>query len=146
MKKIIINIFPIIGVLIILYGIFWLITSIPFDSFHIFQWEYEELARVASPDGQYEIVPFQGNAGAVSGYAYDLFVVPKGKSVDRENDSQYCVFVGYEDTELKSYKWQDDTVEIQVGEGGIEHYTTFYGIREGFRFKKVGDVTLEVIK
>ena len=145
-KKVIFNIFTVIGVLAILVGIFWLVTLTPLWPFPLFGWEYEELTRIESPDGQYEIVPFQGSTEAISGFRYDLFVVPIGRDVDREEDSGYCVFAVYEDATLNSYKWRDKTVEIEVEDGPIRYYKTFYGKFIIHGNGKVGDVELKVKK
>lgn len=139
MKKTIINILTIIGAITICFGSLQLIALTPIWPFPLFEWEYEELSRVESPDGQFEIVPFRGNAGVVSGYTYDLFVVRKGYYIDREN-SPSRVFTAYEDTQLLNYRWQGKTVEIEVGDGPIGYYKTFYSSLA----KKEGDVVLKV--
>ena len=146
MKKTIISILTIIGGLTIVFGILWLVTLTSIWPFPLFEWEYEELPRVESPNRQFEIVPFRGNAGAVSGFTYELFVVTKGKNIDREIDSRYRIFVAYEDTKLNNYKWQDKTVEVEIEDGPIGYYKTYYGTPEGYSIKKAGDVTLKVKK
>ena len=146
MKKTIISILTIIGGFSVVFGILWLITLTPIWPFPLFEWEYEEFPRVESPNGQFEIVPFRGNAGAVSGFTYELFVVTQGKNVDRETDSMFCVFVAYEDTKLDNYRWQNETVEIEIEDGSIGYYKTFYGNLENYHIKKVGDVTLNIKK
>ena len=142
MKKAIISVLGVIGALTIIVVVLWIIISNLM--FPIFEWEYDELSRIESPDGQFEIVPFRGNAGAVSGFTYDLFVVEKGRDVDREEDSKYRVFTAYEDTELLGYQWLNETVEIEIKDGPIGYYKTFYGGPEGYSIKKAGDVVLKV--
>jgi hypothetical protein len=143
MKKVIIGILTAIGALTIIIVPLWIVMANLM--FPFFEWEYEELSRIESPNGQFEIVPFRGNAGAVSGYTYELYVVEKGKDVDRELDSSRHVFTAYEDTHLLGYKWVNDTVEIEIDAGAV-HYTTYYGIWEDHNFRKVGDVVLKVRK
>ena len=141
MNKIVTKIFTVIGALTIFVVIPFLIISS--FLYPMFEWEYEEQSRIESPDGEYEIVLFRGNAGAVSGYTYELYIVEKGKDINRELDGSRHVFTAYEHTELLDYKWVDDSVEITI-KGGSVHYMTYYGFWEDYEFRKVGDVVLKV--
>lgn len=125
-------------------GALWLISLTPLWPFPLFEWDYEERPRVVSPGGSFEIVPVRGNAGAVSGYTYDLFVVEKGVVVDREKDWTQRIFYAPERTKLLGYRWNGEVVEIEIADGPVGFYHSFYGTRDGFEVRRVGRVDLVI--
>lgn len=122
----------------------WLLSLPPIWPFPFFEWGYEELPRVVSPNGRFEIVSVRGNAGAVTGYTYDLFVVEKGGVVDREKDWTQKVFYAPKRTELLGYRWNAEVVEIEIVDGPVGFYHSFCGTRDGFKVRRVGRVDLVI--
>ncbi len=61
-----------------------------------FSWEYKEYVRSTSPNGMFDAIVLQGNAGAVTEYTYDIFIAKKGKVINRDLDRRLMVLGGYE--------------------------------------------------
>jgi hypothetical protein len=75
-KTIFIFLFLIVGLCILYY--LWLCPV-------MFHREYEELLRLPSPDSRVDAVLMQGNAGAMSSFSYDLYVVPVGHAISEKD-------------------------------------------------------------
>jgi hypothetical protein len=111
-----------------------------------FEIEYEELPRIASPDGDFEIVTIRGNGGATTSYSYEIFVVPKGEPVNRDQGEGHLVFRSLARTRLLDYAWRGRAVEIKVANGPVGFRHSYYGRRVGFDLHKVGPVILTVVE
>ena len=105
-------VFPMVGWLALL----WALVS--FGLYRLFPWEYEELRRVASPDGKYEAVVTRGNAGAMTSYRYGVCIVPSGAVFDPKD----AVFDS-NDLDSSDVSWSDRrTLEIVHAPGRIWYY------------------------
>lgn len=51
----------------------------------MFHREYEERLRLPSPDNRVDAVLMLGNAGAMSSFSYDLYVVPAGRKISEKD-------------------------------------------------------------
>jgi len=82
MKTLMARILTVIGGVTVLGSFLWLLSLTPIwkAATLTFEITYEELPRVVSPDGAFEIVTIRGNGGATTSYSYEIFVVPKGEA------------------------------------------------------------------
>jgi hypothetical protein len=56
-------------------------------------WSFDEVARVTSPSKQVDAVLVEMNGGATTSFDYNVYVVPKGRSVSR-SDAQVANLYG----------------------------------------------------
>lgn len=50
---------------------------------------FDEVSRVTSPSGKVDAVLVERNGGATTSFSYEVFVVPKAKSVARRSEIAY---------------------------------------------------------
>lgn len=116
----------VVGVLVLIGGLTIGVGSIGLS----FKWEYTEEERQTSPSGEFDAVVLRGNAGAVSGYQFEIYVVLKGVVVDRERDRRHEVYGSYENAGPFHYEWKGPDLFITVEETPIDHFWPFYFVED----------------
>lgn len=100
--------------------------------------EGREAQRIPSPDGKVEAVILTHDAGATTGIAYHVALVPRGGAPDLDES----VLVADKVSAL-SVSWQDAThLSVHVGQARIFHFTNFWQSREVDDFAHVVRLSL----
>src|SRR5215475_9506392 len=76
----------------VLYSVsLFIFASMSVSCFQLFDSElsFDEVSRITSPSGKVDAVLVERNGGATTSFSYDVFVVPKGKSVARGSEIAY---------------------------------------------------------
>ena len=104
------------------------------NGLHLFPWAWEEKGRVAAPSGQWEVVTYQGNRGAMSSFAYVCFVVKSGGKADPNDCDLYEPVLSSSHVQ-PTVRWDGShRVIITIGDGYVTHERPY---------ARDGDVTLE---
>ena len=92
-----------------------------------FEWKYEEIRRLTSPDNMVDAVWVFGNGGATTGGSWSLYIVPKGLKFDKAAASfSQSIFKGDHFSELE-FKWkQAKLLEIHFKKARIHQFRNFW--------------------
>jgi hypothetical protein len=94
---------------------------------NMFEWQYEEIERFASPDGIVDAVWVRGSGGATTGFVFDLYIVPKGLKFEKDATSfKHAVFSGDHFEDLRIVWREPKLLEIQFKHAMIFGYRNYW--------------------
>jgi len=104
--------------------------------------EQQEIKRVRSPDQRVDAVLIQTNAGATTGFVYEIFLVPTG-ATPKEGHEQFRA----DQVVNLELRWQQPkSLEIVYDQARIFHYSNFWNSKDVENFRYVVEVSLAPLR
>lgn len=92
-----------------------------------FEWHYEEIDRITSPDGAVDAVWVRGGGGATTGFVYSLYLVPKGLKFDKDSSSfKHASFSADHFDDLKFVWSAPKLLEIRYKRARIGQFSNYW--------------------
>src|SRR5437879_8009429 len=96
----------------------------------------QEVKRVRSPDGRVEAVLIQTNAGATTGFGFEVFLVPTGANPKTGSE----LFRADRVVNLDLHWRESMVLEIAYDQGRIFHFSNFWNSADLDNFRYVVEV------
>jgi hypothetical protein len=107
-----------------------------------FEVSYREISRLSSPDQFVDALIVEANGGATTPFIYDIYVVPKGKSFQKDSCGN-CLFSA-DHIDSLTVNWKSNRfLEIQYKQARIFSYSNFWQSNELFNYHYVVEVRLK---
>ena len=106
-------------------------------------WEYEEIARIKSPDSAVEALLFTGDAGATTATTSFLYIVPTGGRIDPKKVTENSACFVADHVKNLNLVWKNSRlIEIQYEEARISHFRNDWCHRDVQNFHFVVELRL----